>query len=370
MIRKEKVTDLFCRLALIDSPSFHEREMADKLTELLKSLDFSVWEDQAGVGCGGTAGNIYARLQGDLPGRPLLFSAHMDTVQPCVGKNILIEEDGTIRSDKTTITGADDLTGIVEILEAVRSAREEKTPHRSIEVLFTIGEEYFLTGAKAFDFQRIQAEEAYILDTDGEIGTAVIGAPTGIRFIANVVGKSAHAALAPETGVNAIAIAARAVSRMKIGRVDDETTASIGIIRGGTEGNIVPDSCFVEGETRSLSPQKARKQAKHMVDCFEKAAEEMGGSCNCELTFVYEAYQIPREHPVVARFERACKASGLEPKLIYSCGGSDNSVLTQNGIVGIVLAAGMHSIHSVSEMTSVQELCKMAELVERIITEK
>lgn len=367
MINSDRILNEFLKMAIIESPTRDERKMADTLKVELEQLGFSVTEDDAGKAIGGNTGNLFAVRKGGIPGDPLLLCAHMDTVKPVTGKYALVEGD-TIRSGGDTVLGADDLAGVVEILEAVRSVDEDAKPCRDLEILFTVSEEFFLKGAENFDASKCRAKEAYILDVDGDIGTAVLAAPTGIRFIANVKGKSAHAAIAPEEGINAIAIAAKAISDMRLGRIDRETTASIGIIKGGEQGNIVPDSCFVEGETRSLSSEKATTQCRHMQECFENAAVELGGSVSFEITKVYDAYGVSEDSAVVRRFKNACKTVGIEPKLTSSTGGSDNSVLSQKGLQGIVVACGMHEIHSVNEYTKLSELTAMAKVVEQMIT--
>ena len=367
MIKSGRILNEFLKLAAIEAPTCDERQMADTLRPLLETMGFTVTEDETGKAIGGNTGNIFAFRKGSIPGEPLLLCAHLDTVKPVSGKHAVVEGD-IIRSGGDTVLGADDLAGVVEILEAVRSVDEDDIPCRDLEMLFTVSEEFFLKGAENFDASKCKAKEAYILDADGDIGTAVLAAPTGIRFIANVKGKSAHAAIAPEEGINAIAIASKAIADMKLGRLDSETTASIGIIKGGEQGNIVPDTCFVEGETRSLSAKKAMTQCQHMQECFERAVFELGGSVSFEITKVYDAYGVPEDSAVVRRFITACEAVGIEPKLTSSTGGSDNSVLSQKGLQGIVVACGMHEIHSVNEYTKLSELTAMARVVEQLIT--
>jgi tripeptide aminopeptidase len=367
MIRPEVIKNEFLKLASVTSPTFGERPMADLLRPRLEQLGFTVKEDRAIADLGGNCGNLYGFRPGELAGEPLLFSAHMDTVKPCENKHVLLDDDGTIHTDGTTILGADDLSGVVEFLQAVGSCIEDGIPLRPLEVLFSVSEEFFLKGAAGFDFRQVRAKQAYVLDVDGLIGTAVLGAPTGYRFVAHVHGRAAHAALSPENGINAIGIAARAVANIPQGRLDDETTANIGIIRGGVAGNVVSDECFVEGETRSLCHEKAEAQCRLMQAAFEQAARDLGGFVTFEITKVYDAYATPADHPVVQRFVTACEAVGLAPQLVTSCGGSDNSVFAQNGITGIVVASGMHNIHGVDEYTTVDELVKMTELVTQLL---
>ena len=190
MINKKRLTDKFCRLVSIDSVPFQERTMADVLKKELSDLGFEVTEDNTGELYHGSCGNVYGYLQGDLEGDPILFSAHMDTVEPGKGKKAMLREDGTITSDETTVLGADDLSGVVSILEAVRSILEKGIPHRSIEVLFTYAEEVYIRGSEVFDFSMVKAKEAYVLDLDDAVGTAAFKAPTLVSFTARFLGKA------------------------------------------------------------------------------------------------------------------------------------------------------------------------------------
>lgn len=357
----------FLELTAFSVPSKHEREIRDCLKGKLQELGFTVWEDHAFPETG--SGSLYGRLEGTLPGAPLLFVAHMDTVMPCENKQITVKADGTIHTDGTTILGSDDVTGIVEFLGAVRRLLREGRPRRTVEVVFTACEEYFVEGAKRLDYDTLTAREAYVLDTDGIIGRAVLAAPTGIRIMANITGKAAHAALQPEAGINAVAIAAEAVSNMKLGRIDENTTANIGIIQGGASGNVVPESCFVEGETRSLEHQAALAQKEEMERCFYDAAAAYGGSCAVESTVVYHAWAVDADSALCTRFCRACQTEGVEPHLERACGGSDANFLSAHGIQCLVLATGMHEIHSVREYTTIQEMEIMANVVAGLIAD-
>lgn len=358
----------FLELTSYSVPSKHESEIRKCLKQKLLALGFEVSQDNAFPETG--SGSLYGFLPGTIPGQPILFTAHMDTVTPCDNKKIIVEPDGRIHTDGTTILGGDDVTGIVEFLEAIRQIQTEKLPHRDVEIIFTACEEYFVEGAKRLDYSRIRSRECYVLDTDGQIGRAVLAAPTGVRIIANITGKAAHAALEPEEGINAISVAARAISMMKLGRIDEDTTANIGIIQGGLSGNIVPESCFVEGETRSLNHDSAMAQTEYMTDCFEKAAEEIGAQAVVTAQTVYNAWAVEEDSTLCRRFRRAAEAQGLMPRFERACGGSDASFLSSHGISCLVLATGMHEIHSVREYTTISEMGTMAKVVKHIICDK
>ena len=360
------VRNEFLELAAYSVPSKHEAEIRRCLKKKLDELGFETSQDEAFPESG--SGNLYGFLPGNIQAEPILFAAHMDTVTPCENKHILVEDSGLIHTDGTTILGGDDLTGVVEFLAATRRLLASGKPHRPIEIVFTACEEYFVEGAQRLDYSRLHANQAYILDTDGEIGRAVLAAPTGIRIVANIKGRAAHAALAPEDGINAVAIASAAVSEMKLGRIDAETTANIGIIRGGSSGNIVPGECFVEGETRSLCHTSALKQRDHMVDCFETAARRYGGACDIQTNIVYKAWAVDEASRLCRRFAQAAEKCGLQPVFERACGGSDASMMSGHGIDCLVLATGMHEIHSVREYTTLQEMEKMIDVVYDLMT--
>lgn len=355
----------FLELVSYSVPSGQEHAIRCCLKEKLLALGGQIWEDQAFPET--DSGNLYARFPGTVSGPAVLFAAHMDTVTPCEHKNVLVEEDGRIHTDGKTILGGDDVTGIVELLWALRRLKAEGKPHRTIEVVFTASEEYFVEGAKRLCYDTLSAREAYVLDTDGPVGRAVLAAPTGIRIMAHLTGRAAHAALQPEQGINAVAMAAQAISQMKLGRIDQDTTANIGIIRGGNSGNTVPETCFVEGETRSLCHESALRQKEHMEDCFRRAAETYHGSCCLESTVVYNAWAVEESDPICKRFASACRALEITPVFEAACGGSDASFLSAHGIRCLILATGMHEIHSVREYTTLREMEIMAELVYRLM---
>lgn len=358
----------FVELTGIDSVSFREREMADRLKGKLAELGVAVTEDEAGEAYGGNAGNLYGFLPGELPGEPILLSAHMDTVEPGLGKKAVGREDGRITSGGDTVLGADDVCGLVEILEAVRCLREKGIPHRSVEVLFPIGEELFIKGTNRFDFSKIRAKEAYILDLSGEVGSAALRAPSLISFTVTVRGKAAHAGFAPEAGVHAVRLMSLAIGKLPMGRIGGDTTLNIGMIQGGGMVNIVPELCVCKGEIRSYSHEKALEMLKLVEKIFQEVIEGTGAQLTVEHTVDLYAYEIKKDEPVVKRFEAACRSLGREPVLTETFGGSDNNNFVRFGVRGIVISCGMYQCHSVEEYTKVEELKAGAELVARLLT--
>ena len=362
-VKEERLIEIFRRLVSVDAPSFGERQMADVLKEELQGLGFAVKEDEAGAVYGGTAGNVYGFRKGNLSGAPLLFSTHMDTVEPALGKRAVVSE-GRITSDGTTVLGADCMSGTAALLEAIRELTEEGAACRDLEVIFFIGEEKHLKGSEIFDYSGVRAKESYILDLTGPVGTAACQAPTLVQFQIEVTGRSAHAGLAPETGIHAIAIGARAVARMDLGHVGENMTVNIGAFHGGgSNSNIVPERCSLVGEVRSYSHEQAMEETRRIEALFREEAGKAGGTCSMTYQVPIHAYCTPKEHASVRRFERACEKLGLPCKLRKTFGGSDQSNLSLHGISGLVLASAMELVHSCQEYVEVSELVRLTEIL-------
>ena len=369
MINRSRLLETFAGLVKIDSPSYSEKETAAYLTERLIKLGFTVKQDDAGEKINGNCGNLYGYLEGGLPYPPLLLCAHMDTVGPCHNKRAVFHKDGKITSAGDTILGADDYAGIAAILEAVESITEFGVSHRPIEVLFTVAEEVYACGAANIDYSLLHSKEVYVLDLVGPVGNAAYKAPTILLFTAQLMGRAAHAGFEPEKGVHAIQAAASAISQLNMGRLDEETTLNIGFIQGGTVTNIVPESCTVRGEIRSYRHEKALDALQSVEQAFLKAAQSVGATLHFEHRLGCRAYETALDHPVTARYQKACKALGLAGGLEATFGGSDNNYLSQNGLTGLVLATAMNRCHSKEEYTTVDELCNIASLVRTILLE-
>lgn len=360
-LNSQRIVQLFCDLVKIDNPSLQEKEMANAIKSYLTELNLTFTEDDTYIKAGGNTGNIHAYCDGagefkNLP--PILFSAHLDSVNPAVGKKAIIHDDGTITSDGTTVLGADDLAGMVAILEALRYIKEHNLPHRPIELLFTYAEELYDIGSSLFDFSKIKSKEAYVLDSSGIIGSFLYKAPSIISLTFKIHGIAAHAGFNPEAGVHAIKIAAEAISQLTMGKIDEETTVNIGEISGGKGTNIVPALCEVKGEIRSYVHEKALTQVNKINDIFTKTTAKYGGKLEMIQRIGCTAYKTNLESSVVARYKSACVDNNLPFTPQESFGGSDNNHFAVNGIEGIVLACGMNKVHSVEEYVTIDDLLK------------
>lgn len=268
--------------------------------------------------------------------------------------------------------GSDDVAGIVEILEGIRLVQEQNIPHGDIEILFPIAEELYDKGSKVFDFSVIKSKQAYVLDFSGHVGKAALRAPSIVSFRVEIKGKASHAGFAPEKGINAIALMAEGISKIRQGRLEDETTLNIGLIHGGSMTNIVSENCVCEGEIRGYHHERVMELLEETKQIFETVIETAQGTDkNAELLFSHEinikAYAVDKNSGVVQRFCRACEKIGVEPELTETFGGSDNNVIVNQEIDGVVLSCGMNNAHSVHEYIEMEDLVKGAALVKELI---
>ncbi|MDE7244512.1 MAG: M20/M25/M40 family metallo-hydrolase [Oscillospiraceae bacterium] len=365
MIDKKHLLELFQTLVSIDSPSYGERAVCDCINEYLVSLGLQPLEDDAAEKLGGNCGNLYCYVDGTPDLSPLLFSAHMDTVEPSSGKRMMTHEDGTVTSAGDTVLGADDCAGIAAILEAL-AVLLKGGPHRPLELVFSAAEEPYCAGIRQFDFSRLRSKEAYIFDLSGPVGGAAYQAPAILSFTAEFSGRSAHAGFAPEEGAHAILAAGRALASITCGRVGD-ATVNIGTISGGTADNIVPDRCVLTGEIRSFSDGEALQLLESVTDAMHWSAESMNATVEVRSTMNIPAYRTDLDLPVVRRFETACRDLDIPVNLVQTFGGSDNNCFTRHGLSGIVVAAAMNNCHSCTEYTSESELVRAAELALRLM---
>ena len=367
MINEKRLIESFVELVKIDSVSREEKKIADFLVKKLKDLGLEVIVDQAGEKVKSNSGNIIARLKGNTDKAiPIMFSAHMDTVVP--GKNINPLCDGEkIVSDGKTILGADDKAAIAALLEALHIIKEKNISHGDIEIVFSICEEIGLKGAKNLDISSLNARIAFVLDAGGQVGKIITTAPSQNSLKIIIYGKSAHAGSNPEEGINAIQVAGFALSRMKLGRIDEETTTNVGIISGGKATNIIPDEVTFEGEVRSRKEEKLEKYTEQLKKIAEDTAQEFKAKAEVKINREYYCYNLSTDDQVVKIATKAVKDMGLQPLLCPSGGGSDANVFNKKGFPSVVLAVGMEKVHTLEEYILVKNLKNTAGCILSII---
>jgi len=351
VINETRLLDTFLDLVRIDSPSGEEAAIAQELAARLRDLGLGVELDKMN--------NVLAVLTGQ--GNPLLLAAHMDTVIP--GKGIKpVVRDGVVYSDGTTVLGGDDKSGVAVILEVLQTIVEGELPHPPLEVVLTVQEEVGLLGAKGLDKSRLRARMGISFDCGGAPGTLVVDTPTQNSVSAVIHGKAAHSGTRPEDGINAIAVAAEALVDMPLGRIDEETTANFGTIKGGTATNIVPDLVELRGEARSRQLAKLEVQTAAMVEALRAAAQRYGATVDVDVVRQYEGYTLAETDPIISVLVAACRAVGVEPDLVPTGGGSDANIFGAAGIQVANLSPGMSKVHTTEECIAVSDMVRCAEI--------
>jgi tripeptide aminopeptidase len=356
--------DLFLELCAIPSPSGQERAVADHVGAFLTELELAWDEDDTAEELEGTAGSIYCRLPatGGESGIPIFLCAHTDTVPPEAAIDPVVGEDGIVRNAAGTILGSDDKAAVVVMLEAVRQIVREDRPHAGIELVFTPQEEVSLRGAAAFDHTRLHARTGYVYDQGAPIGEIVLGSPHGRLLDFRFHGRAAHAGMAPEDGRSAIAAAGRAIADFRLGRVDDETSANVGVISGGTARNVVPEWCSFTAEVRSHDERKASELVREMLETAAFAASLGECEVESEVRPSFPGYRFRESAEAVRLAATALREAGFEPSYALSGGGADANVFNARGLTCVNLANGMTDIHTPDERIAVADLDAMVDV--------
>lgn len=366
-VNSERLLNLFLELAKINGPSSKEQLVADYFKKALPELGFTIEFDEAHKNFDGEVGNLIAWREGtDSSIPPLFFSTHLDTVLPTEGLKPVIK-DGVIYSDGTTILGADDRAALAAYLEAIRAIIESNVPHGPIEFILTVNEQPGLVGATYMDYSKTKSKTGYIFDSSGDVGQIILKGPYSSRIWMEVEGNAAHIALNAEEGNSAILIAAAGLLKIKLGTIDEETIANIGIIEGGELTSIIPGSVTVGGEVRSYSKEKLDQQLKHMKEVMQQAAEERGGKVNVRIEKKYSGFDIPQDDILVKTAETASRTINVKPYLTETLGGADTNVLNENGLTCLTLGLGFQNIHSFRECISVENLVNAGRLTAALI---
>lgn len=366
-VNGERLQELFLELAKINAPSTKEQLVADYLIKALPELGFTLEFDEAHKNFDGEVGNLIAWHEGTDPSiPPLFFSTHMDTVLPTEGLKPVIK-DGVIHSDGTTILGADDRAALAAYLEAMRAIIEGGIPHGPIEFILTVNEQPGLVGARYMDYSKAKSKTGYIFDSSGDVGQIILKGPYSSRIWMEVEGNAAHIALNAEEGNSAFLIAAEGLTNMKLGAIDEETLANIGIIKGGELTSIIPGSVTVAGEVRSFSKEKLDQQLNSMAEAMKQAAEKKGGKVHVTIEKKYSGFDIPSEDILVKTVEEAAKNIQVKPYLTETLGGADTNVLNENGLTCLTLGLGFQNIHSFRECISIENLVNTGRLTAALI---
>lgn len=351
LLNKKRLIKRFIDYVKIDSESGNEERFAMRLISDLKKLGLKPTQDKIG--------NIFVNIKGSVQNSPtILLNAHIDTVTP--GKSIKPRIiGGNVRSDGKTILGADNKAGVAAIIEALTIIKKENIPHSNLLIVFTVQEETGLYGSKHIDRKKLKADFGFVFDGGGP-ETIHNAAPAQKNIEVWIKGKAAHAGVHPEDGINAIKVASEAIARMKQGRIDFETTANIGIIKGGKATNIISEDVYIKGEARSHNPKKLKKQVDHMISCFKKSCKKHKAKLKFKISDIYPSFKISSTHKI---FKLIPDPYTLKP----SGGGSDANMFNKYGIPSIIMGVGAHNLHGIREKLSIREYNKGIMMIVELI---
>ncbi len=360
-INRKRLVKTFSELVRIPSPSWRENGIIEYIINSVKNLPVVAKKYSCGE-----SHNLLLTVGGEKKRRPVLFSAHMDTVTPC--ENIKpVVDDKKISSDGTTILGSDDKAAIAIFLEGLRVIAETGMRHGPIEMLFSCAEEVGLCGIKCFDMSILKSRCAFVFDSDGRIGKIVLRAPYHSTMKITAVGKAAHAGMEPEKGINAIKVLSEIITRLPSGRIDFETTLNVGTITGGRATNIVAEEAACVLEVRSINKKKLLLNEAIVRQTARDIAAQSGARCTVTRNLEYSGFSIRENDPIVRIAANAMRRVGIAHQFEVSGGGSDTNVFNRAGIKAVNVSAGMQRVHTAQEFILIKDLMDGANLLLSIV---
>lgn len=370
-INHQRMLKNFLEITKIYAPSGEEKNMLDYAKKELTKLGCKVYIDKAGKNFGSTAqGNLTANFKGTIKSAPFILGGHLDTVRPCKGVKPSIK-NGKVVTDGTTILGADDRAGLAIIFEVLRTLKENKIKHPPVDIIFTLCEEGGMYGSKYLDTKIIKGKEGLLLDSESN-EELVVNAPKAVLFYATIKGVASHAGIAPEKGISAIEVAAKAISMMRLGRIDPMTISNIGIVNGGQSTNVVMPELTIQGEARSRTKGHLEKELKHIEECFKKAAKMFvkkvdGKTIKPEIIWTtelkYPLLNIKPKSALITHIKNCGKKWGLNIQTASSGGGFDANVLAGKGLSMPIIGIGYDKEHTTKECLDIETFFKTADLV-------
>lgn len=375
-MNKKRLLDTFLDLVKIYSPSKNEINALKYLMERFDKMGVKYYLHDHSETYGGNTPVIIAKLPKNEAGENLesiSLSAHIDVVEPSKDLDVYVE-DGLVKTRTGTTLGGDDKGGVASIVEVFETLIEKNLPHNDIFAIITPSEEIGLKGAKSIVWEEIPeefmpAKNILVLDKGDSCETIAVQGPCMYKINVSYEGASAHAGIEPEKGNSAIVAMANAISRMKIGRLNDHATSNIGTIESLFPTNVVPKDCYIKMEVRNLFEDEAKESVENYVRIFEETAREFGVKENIEVLYDYPPLQQNDGNKLYNKMAKAYEKVGVNVSPVTIGGGSDGNIYLKNGFNSIILGIGMYKIHTIEEYLVISDMEKTTEAVLKFITE-
>lgn len=375
-MNNQRLLDTFLDLVKIYSPSKNEINALKYLIERFEKIGVKYLLHDHSDEYGGNTPVIIAKLPKNKEGEnlePVSLSAHIDVVEPSKDLDVYVE-DGMVKTRTATTLGGDDKGGVASIIETFETIIEKNLPHNDVFAIITPSEEIGLKGAKSIKWDEIPeefmpAKDVLVLDKGDGCDTVAVQGPCMYKINVNYEGASAHAGIEPEKGNSAIVAMANAISRMKIGRLNDHATSNIGTIESLFPTNVVPKDCYIKMEVRNLFEDEAKESVDNYIKIFEETAREFGVKESIEVLYDYPPLQQKDGNRLYNKIAKAYEKIGINVEPVKIGGGSDGNIFLKNGFNSVILGVGMYKIHTIEEYLVVEDMEKTTEAVIKFITE-
>lgn len=361
-MNQKRLIDLFLEVAKINAPSSNEKPLADFVKSFLSKHNYKVEEDDAAKITNSNTGNLICRVGN---GGDFILTAHLDTARPTENVKPIISED-KITSSGDTVLGVDNRAGVAVLLYTLEKIALEKLPVKDFTIAFTTCEETTLFGSKNLGVNG-SIKKGFVFDSGYRPGNFIYSACGAIGFKVKIIGRASHSGISPEKGINSMIAVSKAISRLTLGRIDEETTINIGTLKSGSAVNVIPELTELEGEVRSFNLKKAENYFEQLVQIFNEETEKIGAKIEIDYYWDFMPYTIPETSPVFQETVRVIKKIGLEPIPKISLGGSDANSLNGRGIESVNLGIGAQNPHSNEEFIYIEDLIKSAEIALELV---
>lgn len=357
-----RIIEIFLELAGISGVSSFEKPVADYIKKFITNLGLIIDEDSAAEFTKSNTNNLICKIG---TGGKFVLVAHMDTARPTDNLNPIIMADKIVSSGDTVL-GVDNRAGIAVLLFTLEHILKENIQVKDFTIAFTTCEETTLFGSKHLGING-NINHAFVFDSGYRPGNFIYSACGALGFKIKIIGKASHSGISPEKGINALSVAASAISKFSWGRLDEETTMNIGLFKSGSAVNVIPESAELEGEIRSFNIQKVENQFEKVIEIFKSEAEKLNAKIEYEYFWDFKPYTVSQDSEVYMKTVNAINKLGLEAIPKISLGGSDANSLNARGITSVNLGIGAQNPHSNEEFIFIEDLIKSSEIALELI---